>query len=364
MAPRAPEGLAFYAPPDPLPAGRPGELIWAEPVPLPGARAWRVLYHSRSLADHDIAVSGLVLAPTPAGPPGGYPVLAWAHPTTGLADRCAPSRSASSLAPLADLARNGYVVAATDYEGLGTPGPHPFLVGESEGRGVLDAARAARQVIRTDDRLVVAGHSQGGQAALFAGQLAPSYAPELRLLGVVGAAPATELGFVFRQLGLLAGQTSSELGGFLVAAFAGNAAAFPEAKLETVLTPEAQAGIGVLETGCLAEILSAFDRPLDRILVAGAVKAEPWRSLAERNSAGKQRTEAPLLVVQGKKDSLVVPQLTYAFVSEACGAGDTVELRTYPNADHSGVISAAKPDILRWIADRLAGRPAPSTCPR
>ena len=89
----------------------------------------------------------------------------------------------------------GYVVAATDYEGLGTPGVHPYLVGESEGRGVLDAARAAKALAATDagDQVLVFGHSQGGQAALFAGELAASYAPELTVLGVAAAAPAADV---------------------------------------------------------------------------------------------------------------------------------------------------------------------------
>ena len=87
------------------------------------------------------------------------------------------------------------VVVATDYPGLGTTGPHPYLVGLSEGRAVLDAVRAAQQVEKTgaEPRFAVWGHSQGGHAALFAGQLAKSYAPDLTLVGVAAIAPATEL---------------------------------------------------------------------------------------------------------------------------------------------------------------------------
>ena len=73
-----------------------------------------------------------------------------------------------------DIVNAGYLVAFSDYEGLGTPGRHPYLVGESEGRSVLDAAKAAAQLPGADagDQLAIWGHSQGGHAALWAAQLA------------------------------------------------------------------------------------------------------------------------------------------------------------------------------------------------
>ncbi len=175
----------------------PGTLIRSQRIAAPpGARAWRVLYHSRALDGRDVAVSGVVVAPTGAAPASGRPMVSWAHGTTGLGDRCAPSRSpgvASELPWIREFVDRGYVVAATDYEGLGTPGPHPYLVGESEGRSVLDAARAARGLRATGagDSVVVTGHSQGGQAALFAGEIASRYAPDLDVRGVAALAPAT-----------------------------------------------------------------------------------------------------------------------------------------------------------------------------
>ena len=100
--PAAPTG-DFYAVPDPLPPGPPGSPIWAERVAAPpGALAWRILYHSRTIHDEDIAVSGLVVAPDAAPPEGGFPVIAYAHGTTGLADPCAPSKAARPLADRAD----------------------------------------------------------------------------------------------------------------------------------------------------------------------------------------------------------------------------------------------------------------------
>ena len=92
----------------------------------------------------------------------------------------------SLLPSIGKVVSQGYVVVATDYEGLGTPGTHPYLVGESEARGVLDIVKAAQQIPETgaSNKTFVWGQSQGGQAALFAGEIQPTYAPELDLLGV------------------------------------------------------------------------------------------------------------------------------------------------------------------------------------
>ncbi|MGH9296698.1 MAG: lipase family protein, partial [Acidimicrobiales bacterium] len=201
----------FYTPPQPLSPAAPGSLIRAElvtgvPGVPTGARLWRILYHSRTIYGADLAESGYVVAPAGPPPPGGFPVISWAHGTTGFSGICAPSLFTTEggvgpyLIPgLAQYLRAGFVVAATDYQGLGTAGIHPYLLGASEGRAVLDAARASRRLpdLKTSDRVVIYGHSQGGQAALFAGELAPSYAPELHVLGVVAAAPATNLSLIF-----------------------------------------------------------------------------------------------------------------------------------------------------------------------
>jgi hypothetical protein len=160
---RPPAGRARPAtrscPAPPLKA-KPGTIIRSTPIAAPaGARAWKILYHSRAVDGNDIAVSGVVVAPTAPAPRRGRVVVTWAHGGVGLADVCAPSKQADiasgasgarvdyphALIPMLQTFLDaGFVVAATDYEGLGTPGPHPILVGESEGRGVLDAARAAR----------------------------------------------------------------------------------------------------------------------------------------------------------------------------------------------------------------------------
>jgi Secretory lipase len=140
---------AFYTASDQELAGAPGTIIRAQPMRRApdGAIAYRVLYRSTSLQDQPIAVSGVVVLPAGPVPAGGRPIVAWAHPTTGVVPHCAPSLAMNPFKHIqgldAMLAR-GYAVAATDYSGPGTPGPHPYLVGVSEARAVIDSVRHAR----------------------------------------------------------------------------------------------------------------------------------------------------------------------------------------------------------------------------
>ncbi len=361
--PAAPLGDAFYKPPDPLPKGAPGDVIWSAPVRAPqaGSKAWRVLYHSRALDGHDIAVSGVVMAPDGPVPSGGRAIVTWAHGTSGIADACAPSKRGDKLVPGLDrFLAAGDMVVATDYEGLGTPGRHPYLVGESEGRGVLDIARAARHVdglTPPGKRVLVYGHSQGGHAALFAGQIASSYAPDLDVIGVAAGAPVGDL-----KLLLEAASKIPSVFGYMVMGGAGFQAAYPEARLDQVLTPQALADTKVVDSECGDGVIRAFNRPLDQVLAHDPLTVPPWPTLLDQNTPGHVATKAPLLVFQGDKDQLVVKPTTDAYVQRACALGDSLDYRVYPGQDHGGVVAASLADVVTWTSDREAGKPAKSSC--
>ena len=208
---------AFYTPPRPLVAAPPGTLIRSVRVTgvtgVPaGVTVWRILFHSTTIYGADEAESGYVIAPSTPAPAGGYPIIAWAHGTSGFVAPCAPSLftnagggSGPYLIPGLDRYLSaGYVIAAADYQGLGVAdGVHPYLLGESEGAAVLDAAWAARHVagLHTSGTVIIYGHSQGGHAALFAAEMAPSYVPDLHVIGVVAAAPATGLSTLMAVIG-------------------------------------------------------------------------------------------------------------------------------------------------------------------
>jgi hypothetical protein len=357
-----------YAVPDPLPEGRAGDLIWAERVAAPrGALAWRVLYRSETIHGEPIGVSGLIVTPDEPPPPGGWPVIGYGHGTTGLADRCAPSKAADRLVdgdaigdlPLPPLWERGFVVAATDYEGLGTPGRHPYLVGGSEGRSMLDAVTAAQRLpdAGAGKHAVVFGVSQGGHAALFAGELAAAYAPDIDLRGVIALAPGAELA----QAALLLANDPTAVG-LAVAIGAGFEAAYPEARLEDVLTARAMRSIDVVDERCIGRVLEAFARPADEVLLLDRIVAPPWPGLLDANTPGREPSAAPVFVGQGTADALVVPQLTDLLVERLCRTGDTVTYRRYGGAGHAGIADAAADDVMAWIEDRLDGIPAPTDC--
>ncbi|HVP02017.1 MAG TPA: lipase family protein [Solirubrobacteraceae bacterium] len=363
----APAGLRFYAPPSPLPAGRHGDVIWSRTITGPaalahGARTLLVLYRSTALNGRPIAVSGTVTIPKGTPPRGGWPIVSWAHGTTGSADVCAPSRDAQSnpahayisyVNPVLDgWLRRGYVIARTDYEGLGTPGPHPYLIGHSEGRGVLDIARAARQLDpRVGRRLVVAGHSQGGQAALFAAADAPTWTPDLRLRGVAAFAPASNIaGEVAAAKLLTAPSGLSGLGGMILDSAVRAAGIDPA----SVASPAAVALLPQVQQKCLAQ-LSAADS-WGALAPASIIRDDADLTKLDTVLNAMDPTlkiAAPVLLMQGTNDTTVFKSFTDALDTRLVAKGDTVTYTPYQGVDHGGIVTAGAGQTATWLAQRL-----------
>jgi putative ABC transport system permease protein len=340
---------APYVVPPSTSVEKPGVLRQAVPIDSPpGTKAWRVLYDSTIRDDRPTVVSGLVFAPDRPAPTGGWPVLSFAHPTTGLADRCAPSRNVGILeTTIATLAsQTGMAVVATDYPGLGTDGPHPFLDGVSEGRSVLDIARAATSIdgLSLSTTTVLWGHSQGGHAALFAAQQAPTYAPTLNVVGVVAGAPPSQL----REL-LTSIERTPERGYALVVA-EGLRAIDPSLRLEDVFTARGVALAKRLETECSSEVNSSASR--DTIRLSSPVP-ESWLRALDANQPGTTKIDAPVLIIHGADDELI-PVDTSATLEKALrDLGTNVERKVYPGAGHADVALTSLTDVLAWITKRL-----------
>jgi pimeloyl-ACP methyl ester carboxylesterase len=358
----------FFDVPDPLPPGEPGTLIKSRRLlgAPTGARAWRVMYRSTDRAGKAIAVTGVVVAPDLPSVGHKRTVVSWAHPTTGAqGERCAPSAGIDPfilMEGLHELLRAGYVVAATDYSNMGAEGSASYLVGDTEGRNVLDAVRAAQQIEAADagDETLLWGHSQGGQAALFAGQIAPDYAPELDLKGVAVAAPAGELGLLLNaDIGDVSGVT---IGAYAFGAFQeAYADEHPDLELTSVLTPEGAAAVPDMMPLCLLgqnKRLHAIATPLiGKFVKADPTTVEPWATFLEENTPGGTKIDVPVLVTQGLKDQLVVPTTTDALVQRLCDAGDEVQYRRYSGADHGTVGFRSVPLIIPWMRARVADDP-------
>ncbi|HET6793060.1 MAG TPA: lipase family protein [Acidimicrobiales bacterium] len=361
-----PAGAAFYVPPSPLPSGRPGEVIWARPAPgTASARSYLVLYHSRSASGRDIAVSGQVWVPTTPyrGPGGGVPVLAYAHATTGLGPQCAPSLGGSQEALMmgGPLLARGFVLTATDYEGLGVAGAPTYLVGASEAHTVLDSIRVAR-LLAGDARgpALVWGHSQGGGSALFAAELAPTYAPDDRVIGAVAGAPVSELAYLWRT------ERHTTFFGFLMMMMTGLDAGYPDAGIRSLMTPLGIDAMRRAAGGCPSAVAYLSQVDPGKYVVVDPTSVPRVRAVLDANSPGNVRTDVPMFVYQGDDDLIIPPGATRLMVERMCRAGGmAVQRRVYPGTDHISVIKAATPDVYAFIDARLAGRPAaPTACPR
>jgi alpha-beta hydrolase superfamily lysophospholipase len=353
-------------------AGPPGTLIRREAMrhAADDASAYRILYRSTGLHGEPLAVSGVAVVPAGPAPAGGRPIIAWAHPTTGVVPRCAPSLAAfvfQQIQGLREMVERGFVVVATDYPGLGTPSPHPYLVGVSEARAVLDAVRSARELpgVGTGRRFAVWGHSQGGQASLYAGLVAKAYAPDLDLVGVAAAAPATDLA------ALMADDLNSNGGRNLTAMTLWSWARVFDAPMDRVIYPAAIPVVNRLADECIESIYDLVvrqrtARPLARsfLSVTNPLDLDPWRSLAAENTPGTLPSHIPLFIAQGEADNLVRPDVTTDYETKLCNAGSKVRMVFLPNANHAFIARDAAAAAVDWISDRFAGAPAPSDCRR
>jgi Secretory lipase len=359
------DGGDFYAAPDPVPDDEHGTLMRYQPVDgldVGGATAWRIMYVSESLEGEPIVVTGTALVPAGEAPTGGRPVLTIAHGTSGIADECAPSKhpAATELSLMGPFVDAGYLVVLSDYEGLGTPGRHPYLVGESEGRGVLDAALAARQLPDADagDQLSIFGYSQGGHGALFAGQLAANRAPDYELVGTVAGAPATELPIIFGAAGSL------PIAGFLYMIIAGFAEAYPDADPALVLTPAGEAELPQVDRGCVSDVIRHFaGTPNAELLKPGFADVAPWADLEVANDPGRVATDSPILIVHSAADDVVPAPLSQVLVQRMCAEGQVVERRVYDKGQsHVQAVPDAVSDAFAWLQQRAAGDEPVSTC--
>lgn len=357
----------FYRAPHPLPRRPPGTLIRAEQVSLPlnpPATVWRILYHSRSASGRDIAVSGFAIVP-PSAARRVRSVFAWAHGSSGQADRCAPSRDIrDNLPPYGGpLVTRNAVLVATDYQGLGTRGEPTPYVGVAEAHAILDAIRAAKQLqgVGRLGPVVIAGQSQGGGAALWAAQLAHTYAPNLDLRGVVALAPAAELTTIVRSLGKP--PFNAYLGEVLWAIDGLRAAYGARLDVSAFLTPSARADLSRVAQECEQQTIARWrGRPLRAVFARDPLSDRRLVEILEANSPGGSDPHAPIFLAQGSRDQVIPQQVATDLERRYCRLGATVTRRVYAGADHDGVIDAAGDDILAWIANRTRGGPTPSNC--
>jgi pimeloyl-ACP methyl ester carboxylesterase len=367
---KAPPGEAFYTPPaSALTNKAHGDVIWArleaatDNMRLAGAaRNTLVLYLGKGVDGKPVAVSGTVAVPNRRAPKGGWPVVTWAHGSVGLADQCAPSRaprrddtySNDVRSQFSALLRAGYAVVATDYEGLGTPGIHPYLVGSSEGRSVLDIVRAARKLERGIGKSVaILGHSQGGHAALWAASLAPRYTPELKVRETIAYAPASHIAEQSNLLYVL--KDPSPLSGLIASIFRGVDIANPSLNVSSYLSDKAAALYPQVDVKCLDELYGAdtFGGIAPSEILREGVDIKPLLKAAEKSDPENLKIRTPVYVLQGTADSTVLPIFTDPLVNELRAKGARVTYKKYERISHGAIVQAARKDARGFLRKRL-----------
>lgn len=375
---RPPATTAFYTPPASLAGDQPGQLLASEAInsSVPDVLLWRITYVSTDLQQNLVPVSGILAVPTPSdadtAATGRTPLVAMAHGTVGINRGCAPS-----LAPFAradadhttyGLLMQPYVdagnaVVMADFEGLGVAGKNSYLVGEIEGRNVLDSVRAARQVQGVSFRkgVTVVGQSQGGHAALWAGQIAPDYAPDVRVRGIVAQAPATDLEAMFT--GVLDAGRRGGVVSLLVMAADAYTENYPQVTIGSVLTTRGRGALSnVVGRLCLLPAIlgTQLARPQDLVQPHGLDALAPY---VRRNIPG-DHFRVPVFLAQGDADGVVLPAITRAYAGRLCASGTALTYRTYPRVGHFDIIGASNADALAWMSRLGTDRQSQHGCGR
>ena len=360
----------FYTVPEET--AEPGELIRIEAIAdldIPGGTAYRMLYGTQAPDGSAAVSSGMLIVPTDPAPEEGRPVLAWAHGTLGFGNDCTPSRTfAPTLngldfgAWLPAAMQRGWVVAATDYTGVGTAGDPYYLIAESEAQDVINSVRAARNFADADagTRYATFGHSQGGHASLSTAMFA-DYAPELELVAASAAAPAAQLGALFAQQ-----YTKPVAWGDGPSVAATWPSIYPELELEGVLSEGAMKDYQSLASGCLLQevdqliLKRAFD---EQFFSQNPMQIESWANAVEEQTVDPARIEVPTFVVQSLSDNVVLPNTTALLAELACNADAapfSVSWLDMVTHEDSAVMGGNL--AVDWLQDRFAGIPASDSC--
>jgi hypothetical protein len=349
---------------------QPGVMLRQEPMPAQpdithASRVLRILYTSSDARWRSgiLPVSGSLYLPQGRTPKGGWPLVAWAHGTLGVADSCAPSWTGyrpRDATYLDEWLNRGFAVVATDYQGLGGPGPHPYTIWEAEGRSVLDGVRAATSAYKGQiaNVVIITGQSQGSGAALGATRLAPTYAPDVGLIagiatGVISTFPD---GPYHLKIGL--GYTASSIITRMVGGDLKDGSPAPD----DLVTDKGRLVLASVRTSCTAVFRRVESQ--EGVTIDNAFKspAEVRGLLLPTRDMTPVKMPVPVFLGTGLADSTIPPQLQYGAAVALCSAGSHLIWHTYPGATHEGGVHAALLDEVAFVRAALRGKPEPSNC--
>lgn len=340
-----------------------------------GARAWRIRYSSLDSSDVATESTGLVIAPSDGGT--NLPVVTWAHGTTGLGDAACPSAqpdpvreltvyfSAEStqsidygVPGLQSFIDDGWIVCATDYQGLGTPGMHHYTVNRTNAIDAVSIVHAARAMdIDAGTQFGCMGWSQGGGAAAAAAELDPDVYGELSLVGVVPISPGVGKIAMANPVGPAQAMTNSSVppDSHLVMLLFGTAAENPSLQLSDVFTP---LGVSIIEAAWNTQPVHHLNDTIARLFrLKGAImQLKPgvlpaWLAAIEAGSAAQKKPVCPILVCIDTFDGGTVVPVAWQtdYVTAMQTLGGEVSTKEYPNDDHFSLPTSCIADATAWL---------------
>ena len=358
----------FYNTTDIPTEGPLGEIIRKESATtkLQNGSADRIIYRTQKKNGEITFSSGMIYIPSkPAISP--RPIMAWAHGTIGMGDSCAPSRQKvppadSSISWVDSMLEKGWVVTATDYAGLGTPGTEAYLVGQAEANDVLNSVRAARYFPGSDigSDYAIWGHSQGGHSALFSSARTSAYLDDFKLVGTVASAPAAELSSLFSKQATSA--VSWVIGPEVSLSWPDN---YSGINLDEILTKQGINNYKAIAEKCIAA--AAIDgivrqRIGQKFFSDSVSENAVWQSILSEQTAPVLSPSQPLLVAESLTDNVVLPETTAKYIQRSCRAGSDLTQLWLTNISHEALLSAISPSVIGWLDDRFNSRPTNSNC--
>jgi Secretory lipase len=346
-------------------AAAPGDVVSARRIDAPGfgyARVWQIRYLSTDTHGAPMTVSGTVVVPTSAYN-GPRPIVGYAPGTHGMGDQCAPSvhleaGDENEGLLIHQYGWRGYAVAVTDYQGLGTPGDHAYMVARSAGHALIDIVRAARRLtdagLPQNGPVALVGYSQGGHAAAWAAQLAAGYASDLQVRAVAaGGTPANLRQVADRNAG-------TPNFGLVLAAGIGMDTAYPELNLESYLNDAGRAGIEKLRNSC--DFSPYANKTIGDYTTSNPLATPLWQSTLDAQNVGGGTPRMPVLLYHSTADEIIPYSGASRLRQTWCGRGVNLSFWTYYLLQHAATAAWASPHVINWVGARLAGTPPTSNC--
>lgn len=393
------------------PEGKLGQVIKQEKIEtsVKGAQAWKIAYISSDIAGRKTISTGLVVAPVGQAPVGGRPVMTWAHGTTGSAQNCGPSQVLDPAVPLneyflvggnswtdygipavEEFIKEGYVLVATDYQGLGGGGRHQYSVSATNGMDTLNAARAAGSMKETgaNKKTIVYGWSQGGGAAIALAGM-PDYIKQtgtafdgMEILGFVALAPQDisilapvgklDQAAADKYLQGSLKMFSDNIFNFTHATmfYWGTQAAFPNLKLSDLFTDEGVKVVNeIYNNKCMHAASDTFNfnysTTYTSLLKPTPTNTMAWAQAMIKGGVPVVKPVAPVQIYFGSKDTAVPPMMHKLYQDQICKLGGNVGRMQLPGEQsHFTTPGSSKPFYLAWVKDRVAGKPLENACPK